>query len=183
MALLASPVPRPNLLTSGYEAPRGTRRHGGLDFRVPTGTPVFAMYAGKVISAKDHSPDAAGRMVVLEHETPLGKVQSRYLHLAAWNVVPGELVKQGQRIATSGSSGAKSPHLHVDVLAPPDVAEKARPHLRYSGAFVEHGDRVKVPLESLVPIDATPEGPAPARRNFGGDVAWLILLWLLFSES
>jgi murein DD-endopeptidase MepM/ murein hydrolase activator NlpD len=85
--------------------------HFGLDFRVPTGTPVAAMNAGTVLLARPLYFE--GNFVVLDHGQGL---LTLYLHLSEFKVKEGDQVKRGQIIGLSGATGrATGPHLHVEV--------------------------------------------------------------------
>ena len=85
--------------------------HQGLDFRVPTGTPVAAMNDGIVLLARPLYFE--GNFVVIDHGQGL---LTLYMHLSEFKVKEGEVVKRGQEIALSGGTGrATGPHLHVAV--------------------------------------------------------------------
>jgi murein DD-endopeptidase MepM/ murein hydrolase activator NlpD len=85
--------------------------HLGLDFRVPTGTPVAAMNDGTVLLARPLYFE--GNFVVLDHGQGL---LTLYLHLSEFKVKEGDQVKRGQVIGLSGGTGrATGPHLHVAV--------------------------------------------------------------------
>jgi murein DD-endopeptidase MepM/ murein hydrolase activator NlpD len=85
--------------------------HQGLDFRVPSGTPVDAMNAGTVLLARPMFYE--GNFVVIDHGQGL---LTLYLHLSEFKVKEGEAVKRGQEIGLSGGTGrATGPHLHVAV--------------------------------------------------------------------
>ena len=85
--------------------------HFGLDFRVPTGTPVAAMNDGTVLLARPLYFE--GNFVVLDHGQGL---LTLYLHLSEFKVKEGDQVKRGQVIGLSGGTGrATGPHLHVAV--------------------------------------------------------------------
>ncbi len=85
--------------------------HQGLDFRVPTGTPVTAMNDGTVLLARPLFYE--GNFVVLDHGQGL---LTLYLHLSEFKVKEGDVVKRGQEIGLSGGTGrATGPHLHVAV--------------------------------------------------------------------
>jgi murein DD-endopeptidase MepM/ murein hydrolase activator NlpD len=87
------------------------RPHLGLDFRVPTGTPVHAMNDGTVLLARPLYYE--GNFIVIDHGQGL---LSLYLHLSEIKVKEGETVKRGQEIGLSGGTGrATGPHLHVAV--------------------------------------------------------------------
>jgi murein DD-endopeptidase MepM/ murein hydrolase activator NlpD len=85
--------------------------HQGLDFRVPTGTPVLAMNDGTVLLARPLYFE--GNFVVIDHGQGL---ETLYLHLSEFRVKEGDAVKRGQEIGLSGGTGrATGPHLHVAV--------------------------------------------------------------------
>lgn len=85
--------------------------HQGLDFRVPTGTPVAAMNDGTVLLARPLYFE--GNFVVLDHGQGL---LTLYLHLSEFKVKEGERVRRGQILGLSGGTGrATGPHLHVAV--------------------------------------------------------------------
>jgi murein DD-endopeptidase MepM/ murein hydrolase activator NlpD len=98
----------------------GTRRvfngetksvHEGLDYAVPTGTPVKAINAGTVILARPLYFE--GNCVVLDHGQGL---LSLYLHFSRFEVKEGDRVKRGQVLGLSGGTGrATGPHLHVAI--------------------------------------------------------------------
>jgi murein DD-endopeptidase MepM/ murein hydrolase activator NlpD len=85
--------------------------HLGLDFRVPSGTPVAAMNEGTVLLARPLYFE--GNLVVLDHGQGL---LTLYLHLSEFKVKEGDRVKRGQPVGLSGGTGrATGPHLHVAV--------------------------------------------------------------------
>ncbi|MFZ1009753.1 MAG: M23 family metallopeptidase [Candidatus Sulfotelmatobacter sp.] len=85
--------------------------HLGLDFRVPSGTPVEAMNEGTVLLARPLYFE--GNFVVLDHGQGL---LTLYLHLSEFKVKEGDHVKRGQVVGLSGGTGrATGPHLHVAV--------------------------------------------------------------------
>lgn len=85
--------------------------HLGLDFRVPSGTPVLAMNEGTVLLARPLYFE--GNFVVINHGQGL---LTLYLHLSEFKVKEGDRVKRGQEIGLSGGTGrATGPHLHVAV--------------------------------------------------------------------
>ena len=85
--------------------------HLGLDFRVPSGTPVAAMNDGTVLLARPMFFE--GNFVVIDHGQGL---LTLYLHLSEFKVKEGDPVKRGQIVGLSGGTGrATGPHLHVAV--------------------------------------------------------------------
>ncbi len=87
------------------------REHQGLDYRVPTGTPVHAMNDGTVLLARFLYFE--GNCVVIDHGQGL---LTLYFHLSELKVTEGEGIKRGQEVGLSGGTGrATGPHLHVAV--------------------------------------------------------------------
>ena len=85
--------------------------HYGLDFAVPTGTPLLAAAAGRVTLAD--SFHFFGDLVVIDHGHG---VNTLYAHLSAIEVREGQMVAKGERIARSGASGrVTGPHLHFSL--------------------------------------------------------------------
>ena len=101
---------------------KAQRPHYGLDFRVPTGTPVAAMNEGTVLIARFLYYE--GNCVFLDHGQGL---LTLYFHLSELKVKEGDLVKRGQEIGLSGGTGrATGPHLHVAVRWQGDYLDPAR---------------------------------------------------------
>jgi len=85
--------------------------HQGVDFTVPSGTPVHAPADGKVVRVEEQP--GMGLVVQLIHK---GGLATRYAHLDKAQVAVGDHVKAGDVIATSGNSGkGTGPHLHFEV--------------------------------------------------------------------
>ena len=102
--------------------------HQGLDFRVPTGTPVTAMNDGTVLLARPLYFE--GNFVVIDHGQGL---LTLYLHLSEFKVKEGDTVKRGQVIGLSGGTGrATGPHLHVAV--------------RWQGTYLDPARLIQLPL-------------------------------------
>jgi hypothetical protein len=92
--------------------PRGTGFHPGIDLAAPTGTPVGAAAAGRVIFA-GFVPRGYGNLVEVAHG---GGVVSMYAHLSGFSVRIGQSVATWTRVGRVGSSGeATGPHLHFEV--------------------------------------------------------------------
>jgi murein DD-endopeptidase MepM/ murein hydrolase activator NlpD len=85
--------------------------HYGLDFAVPTGTPMLAAAAGRVtLAASFHF---FGDLVVIDHGHG---VNTLYAHLSRIDVQEGQMVGRGERIALSGATGrVTGPHLHFSL--------------------------------------------------------------------
>ena len=88
-----------------------TSMHYGIDYGVPTGTPVHSCAEGKVVLAENRI--STGWSVVIEH---LPGLYSLYYHMDSLNVQEGQYVKQGEKLGLSGATGlATGPHLHWEV--------------------------------------------------------------------
>ncbi|HKY31719.1 MAG TPA: LysM peptidoglycan-binding domain-containing M23 family metallopeptidase [Candidatus Polarisedimenticolia bacterium] len=99
-------------ILSGFAAPRGGRRHKGVDIKSEEGSPVAAAAAG-VVQRVEESFGTYGRLVTLDHG---GGLVSYYGHNARNLVQPGQRVSAGDVIALVGRSGnASTPHLHFEV--------------------------------------------------------------------
>jgi len=104
------------------------RPHYGLDFRVPTGTPVAAMNSGTVLLARFLYFE--GNCVFLDHGQGL---LTLYFHMSELKVKEGDVVKRGQLLGLSGGTGrATGPHLHVAV--------------RWQGTYLDPARLLQLPL-------------------------------------
>jgi murein DD-endopeptidase MepM/ murein hydrolase activator NlpD len=85
--------------------------HEGVDYMVPEGTPIHASAGGMVVYADMHPQ--YGNMVEIDHGN---QVITRYAHASKLLVKVGQMVRRGQEIAISGSTGRSTgPHLHFEV--------------------------------------------------------------------
>jgi murein DD-endopeptidase MepM/ murein hydrolase activator NlpD len=90
---------------------RWSRMHGGVDWAMPTGTPIRAWRDGTVKFAG--TVIGYGRLVILEHP---GDTLTYYAHLSRFHVIAGAAVGAGQVIALSGNTGnSTGPHLHFEI--------------------------------------------------------------------
>lgn len=107
--------------------------HQGLDYAVPSGTPVAALNRGVVLLARPLFFE--GNCVVLDHGQGLLTI---YMHLSEIAVKEGDVVKGGQKIGLSGGTGrATGPHLHVAV--------------RWQGVYLNPATLMKLSLPSYTP--------------------------------
>ncbi len=91
--------------------PGASTNHKGMDFAAPTGTPIYAVADGTVITAA-YSGNA-GKMIVINHGN--GMV-TYYMHCHSMYVSAGQKVTKGQHIAGVGTTGnSTGPHLHFQV--------------------------------------------------------------------
>jgi murein DD-endopeptidase MepM/ murein hydrolase activator NlpD len=97
-------------ITSPFGMRWGTL-HPGIDIGVPTGTPIHAAAAGKVIWCGWMS--GYGNLVMIDHG---GGLASLYGHQSRVAVSCGENVAQGQLIGYSGCTGfCTGPHVHFEI--------------------------------------------------------------------
>ncbi|MBK6687486.1 MAG: M23 family metallopeptidase [Deltaproteobacteria bacterium] len=91
------------------------RRHKGVDFKAPVGTPVVAPFDG-VVGRKNWSFRGNGNCVeLLENKTGRNAL---FLHLANIDpkIQPGTKVRRGQVIGQAGNTGrSTAPHLHYQL--------------------------------------------------------------------
>jgi murein DD-endopeptidase MepM/ murein hydrolase activator NlpD len=92
-----------------------TRKHRGVDFAAPAGTPVFAAGAGTIVSRGPHA--GYGNYIRIHHDK---QYDTAYGHLQSFakGLKVGDKVRQGQVIGYVGSTGlATGPHLHYELMA------------------------------------------------------------------
>lgn len=112
--ILSSPVPGAPV-TSGFGLRRhpvlGTERlHDGIDFGAPSGTPIRAAAAGRVVFAGPRG--GYGTTVIIDHGNSLATL---YAHQSELYVSEGSSVTAGQGIGAVGSTGLSTgPHLHFE---------------------------------------------------------------------
>ncbi len=90
-----------------------SKLHRGIDFAVPSGTPIFA--AGNGTIEKLGWQPGYGNALVLRHNNELSTL---YAHMMTFAVAmaPGRRVRQGEVIGYVGSTGLSTgPHLHYEV--------------------------------------------------------------------
>ena len=91
---------------------RSGRHHDGIDIGARKGTPVVAAAGGKIMFS-GWGPTGYGLMLIIRHKSDLTTV---YAHNAYVHVYKNQMVKQGQKIASVGSTGRSTgPHLHFEV--------------------------------------------------------------------
>lgn len=106
------------------------RMHSGLDLCAPTGTPIYAAAAGRVLQSGWYS--GYGNAVLVDHGNGLVTL---YGHCSSLAVGAGTFVRKGQTIAYVGSTGVSTgPHLHYEVQVngtpvdpTPYLVQKERP--------------------------------------------------------
>lgn len=85
--------------------------HEGVDFVADTGSRIISSAGGVVVAAEYHPQ--YGNLIEIDHGN---EFSSRYAHLSKMRVKIGQVVKRGQEIGASGSTGRSTgPHLHFEV--------------------------------------------------------------------
>ena len=109
-------------------------KHMGIDIGVVSGvpgSPVYAVYDGKVTEAGYFDQGGYGRRIVIEHEN--GEYSTLYAHQKDVLVKNGDVVVTGQQIGTMGGNledklrGASGgTHLHFEVILSAPVRNSIR---------------------------------------------------------
>jgi len=113
-AFLASPLAF-SRITSGFSMRfhpilKEWKRHEGVDYGAPTGTPVHVVGDGVVAFAGQQN--GYGNVIQVQHSDNRMTV---YAHLSRIDVKRGEHVNQGEHIGDVGATGwATGPHLHFE---------------------------------------------------------------------
>jgi murein DD-endopeptidase MepM/ murein hydrolase activator NlpD len=109
---------RNDLYGDGYFGAQrsGRRRHTGIDFTAPVGTPVRAAKSGWIVAARYSR--GLGNLIEIYHKQSL---LTLYAHLDTINVKMLQRVRQGEVIATVGKTGNANykgmlPHLHFEIF-------------------------------------------------------------------
>lgn len=107
-------------LTSGHGyrlSPTGIpipRKHKGVDYAAPAGTPIYA--AGDGVIEKHYVSSSYGNFIRIEHSNDFF---TAYAHMQAFadGLVVGSVVTKGQIIGVVGSTGRSSGnHLHFELI-------------------------------------------------------------------
>lgn len=88
--------------------------HTGVDFPVPSGTPVYSVGDGQVVDTGYNR--AYGNYVEIYHGN---NIYSFYAHASSVIVSAGQHVTKGQQVMKSGATGnVTGPHLHFEIRSP-----------------------------------------------------------------
>lgn len=92
------------------------RRHKGVDFKAPVGTPILAPFDGRV-TRRNWSTRGNGRCLEVTDEKT--GVRAMFLHLSKITAKPGQRVARGEPLGESGNTGrSTAPHLHYQLEQP-----------------------------------------------------------------
>lgn len=114
------------------------RRHRGVDFKAPEGTPVVAPFSGKVVRV-NWATRRNGRCVRLLD--PRSGREASFLHLSriAPGVRVGARLRRGDRIGAVGNSGRSfAPHLHYQLEKGGRVLDPFRVHATWRARLSAH---------------------------------------------
>ena len=114
---------------------KGRRRHLGIDIIAPKGTLIYAALDGivELVSNGGKGFQGYGRVIMINHS---GQLWTLYSHCATLNVKVGQRVKQGDVVATVGSTGrATTNHLHFEVRNAKGTALDPMKYLPENGAL------------------------------------------------
>ena len=107
----------------GNHGPESRTIHLGIDFWLPTNTPVHALFDGKIeIAIDDHGNKEYGGLVILKHSENELEFYTLYGHLnpeGVLNYQKGDKILKGQKIGVLGDknvNGNWAPHLHFQVM-------------------------------------------------------------------
>ncbi len=143
------------------------RRHAGIDFTAPLGTPVRAVGDGAVISAG--WAGGFGKLIEIRHRD--GMV-TRYGHLRAFapTLREGQVVEQGDVVGFVGSTGLSTgPHLHFETIVngvsrEPSRALRAASGVSLTGSALASFGVVRATLASRLGIASGARGASPGLR-------------------
>ncbi|MBP8791680.1 MAG: M23 family metallopeptidase [Lutibacter sp.] len=90
-----------------------SKKHMGMDFTAPKGTPIYASGDG-VVDRADEAAAGYGKHITIKHGFGY---ETLYAHLSNYNVKPRQRVKRGDLIGFVGNTGrSEGPHLHYEVI-------------------------------------------------------------------
>jgi murein DD-endopeptidase len=134
---------------------RDGRRHKGVDFKTPVGSPVLAPFDGAVVRRNWHFSANGNCVDILDAASGRHAI---FLHLQSVpkEMQPGTKVRKGQLIAHSGNSGhSTAPHLHYQlesadgrILDPFEIHKTRR--IALQGAAKAGFDEQRARLEGLL---------------------------------
>lgn len=164
-------------VTAKYKQPGGWAAgfHTGVDFGVPTGTPVASVGPGTVVTAGDQG--AYGNCVVVQMAD--GRF-TLYAHLSKVDVRVGQGVAGGHRLGLSGATGnVTGPHLHFEARTANNYNSHTDPMAYLKG----HGVGGKATAKSATAKKAAPKKAPGTYTVRSGDTLGAIAQATLGSAS
>ena len=123
-----------------------TKLHTGTDFAAPSGTPIMASGAGKIIRARWCG--GGGNCVKIKHNSIYETVYAHMKNFAR-GIKEGKRVSQGQIVGYVGSTGMSTgPHLHYEVIINGRKVNSQKLKLP-SGKILKGYDRENFELERI----------------------------------
>ena len=138
-----------------------TGKHTGVDFAVPIGTPVLAVADGIITTAN------WGKAYGIQVVQRVAKGYVIYAHLNAVRVKAPQIVRAGQIIGESGSTGnSTGPHLHLEY----------RDNVRWSnGKPIDPKDLLKGQIMSVLEWVANSPIASFCKVFGAGVLGWLLI--------
>ena len=97
-----------------YQGGEAGSYHSGIDIAPGAGSPIVAPADGVVVLAAEQPFSLEGHLLIVDHGAGLN---SAFLHCGTLAVKVGDVVRQGQVLATVGMTGrATGPHLHWSLM-------------------------------------------------------------------
>lgn len=94
----------------------GLHGHPGIDWAIPSGTPVRSSHSGTVFFSGGDPRTGYGKHVKVRSRSGKRGMETVYAHLSRTVVSEGQVVRRGQLLGYSGDTGFSSrPHLHFGV--------------------------------------------------------------------
>ncbi|TFH23165.1 MAG: peptidase M23, partial [Bacteroidia bacterium] len=97
--------------------------HLGIDFWIPVGTPVHALFEGELVTAvNDEGDKEYGGLIILKHREDGLEFYTLYGHQSIDSVTrwkPGDKISKGKEISRIGNypeNGNWAPHLHFQIM-------------------------------------------------------------------
>jgi len=129
-----------NIITSDF----GLRRavwHYGVDIRVKTGNPVYAVFDG-IVRITGYDRRGFGHFILIRHKNGL---ETLYGHLSKRYVKLGQELKAGDVIGKGGNSGrSTAPHLHFEIrysgnaIDPNEIFDFKNNSILYTDYIIDH---------------------------------------------
>ena len=94
----------------------GWRYHAGVDISNSSGTPIYSVSDGKVVTTHRTDNGGYGLYVVIQHNINGRIYTTLYGHMRSINVSVGQIVNKNTVIGLMGSTGRSTgPHVHLNV--------------------------------------------------------------------